>query len=763
MNDRALKVLVLGARAPAALEWLRRLSAEGHQVWLADSMLLPLARLSRHCRHYVQLPPPRSQLARWAAALDALLCTEAIDWVIPTCEEAFYLSHCKPAFRAGSQIFCADFALMQQLHNKASFARLSQDWPIRAPETLIINAGSLPDAVRQVPEQWVLKPCYSRFANRTLIRPTLDALSGLTTDPGNPWLAQRFIAGTEYCSYSVLNQGELLAHSLYQPRYRAGQGSGMYFEPADDAAVTGLVQHFGRQTGYTGQVGFDFIRDQHGKFWLLECNPRATSGIHLLAKAPPLTHLFQTARTRAPAPEARPLMVALAMLSFGWPHFLKGGFWRDFLRATDVLWVKGDRQPALLQLLSFGEILLRALRQRTGLLAAATRDIEWDGQALPAITAPAQQADFNRASSAYLGLLGADQAHAIRNLRTQLLSVTVAGYDLPCSRNLTDHSGGNTHGNCYLVSPLAAYIDYARYETGIVQPTWLRRALQWLIGCAGKPLRRAGLDDTLMVNNWLLSTNLSPDHLPDTALANMLVQLRQLAPAQAIGWRSLNDDTDGALIRQLLQLGFVRVPSRQVYLFDGRQAAGRVSIRARHNNRIDQRLMASSSLQRCSGQEFSDADFVRAEQLYNLLYLEKYSPLNPHYTAQWLAAGQRDGWLQLQGLRDPNGQLVGVAGLFALGDKLTAPIVGYDTSLPQSLGLYRLLTQLCIEAALTGHQLLNFSAGAAGFKRLRGGQATIEYTLVYTRHLPLAKRLAWRILALLLHSLAMPLMKGLKL
>ena len=56
---------------------------------------------------------------------------------------------------------------------------------------------------------------------------------------------------------------------------------------------------------------------------------------------------------------------------------------RDYRRADDVIGVAGDRRSvggAVLDLVSYARL---AYAQRCSMREAATRDIEWDGQALP--------------------------------------------------------------------------------------------------------------------------------------------------------------------------------------------------------------------------------------------------------------------------------------------------------------------------------------------------------------------------------------------
>ncbi|WP_339471125.1 GNAT family N-acetyltransferase, partial [Pseudomonas capeferrum] len=137
--------------------------------------------------------------------------------------------------------------------------------------------------------------------------------------------------------------------------------------------------------------------------------------------------------------------------------------------------------------------------------------------------------------------------------------------------------------------------------------------------------------------------------------------------------------------------------------------------------------------------------------------------MNPHYSAKWIQRGQREGWLELRVLRGPDGRIDGALGWFANEAVISAPIVGYDTALPQGVGLYRQLTHLCLLEAVERRQVLNFSSGAAEFKRLRGGQPHIEYSLVYVAHLSWGRRLVWGVLASLLHGIGVPMMRKLKL
>ncbi len=384
------KVLILGARSPTSLEWVHAFCACGWQITLADSLSFPFSRYSNRVYHYLRLPSPKQNFKSWQKTLVQYVEEHQIDWVIPTCEEAFYLSVAKKYFPELCHIFTSDIALMQKLHHKGEFAKLTQGWCIATPETVILSSQTELDLFIQdcQVKEWVFKPAYSRFSTQTLIRPDILKLQSIESAETSPWVAQRFIQGKEFCSYSIFNRGKLVAHSCYHSRYRIGQGAGIYFEPELPSEITRFIQEFGVKTAYHGQVGFDFICDESGQFYLLECNPRATSGIHLFSgnEEPLIQKVTSNSTNTTLFASGKVKMVALAMLSHlfdrkGWQK----QFWSDFSRAQDVIWRKDDCKPFFGQLLNITELLLRAVKYRSNILAVTTHDIEWDGLPIEAV------------------------------------------------------------------------------------------------------------------------------------------------------------------------------------------------------------------------------------------------------------------------------------------------------------------------------------------------------------------------------------------
>jgi len=311
-----------------------------------------------------------------------------------------------------------------------------------------------------------------------------------------------------------------------------------------------------------------------------------------------------------------------------------------------------------------------------------------------------------------------------------------------------------THENAWVCSPLTTYSRYALEETRRVAPRVLAAPLSGVIGAADWWLRHAELDCAVSVNNWLISTNLYPAaNGIDFGALSATCQLRW--PRHTVWFRSLNFAQHADWLHALAAAGFDLIPTRQVYLFRDIQRSA-----TKHQNlRRDLQLLRTTPLTLARHDEFTDADFEQSKALYAQLYLDKYSRLNPHYTAAFLKAWHRARLLELAGFRDKTGVLRAVVGMFGQGALLSAPIVGYDTGWPVSAGLYRLLMAQVFSTTFERGAVLNLSAGAAHFKRLRGGEPEIEYSAVLSRHLPAATRHTLRGLRTLTTRLGVPIMR----
>ncbi len=375
--------LVTGARAPVALELARNLSKHGNSVYLADSLKFPLAKQTKYIKKYFNIASPRLSIEQYIANLNEILIDENIDILIPTCEEIFYLSAIKPQLNDQTLIFCPDFVLIKDLHSKIAIYSKLKTTNFLSPKTLKISKKELLSFNHF--KNKVVKKEYCRFGNDVFIEPDVAMLrKKLKNDKANHFIVQDKIAGVEYCTYAISVNGNVNAIIIYKPAYRIKNSASIYFQPVRDSGIDLAVRQFCKQNQITGQIGFDLIKNDQG-IYLIDCNPRATSGLHLLSNinlSDVFTHSIQIERNNLE--QIKPKMITSLMIFFGFPAVLnkfKLKQWKkDFKSADDVLFDKSDRPLFLYSLLSFAELLIISLVNKVSVRRASTYDIEWDGE-----------------------------------------------------------------------------------------------------------------------------------------------------------------------------------------------------------------------------------------------------------------------------------------------------------------------------------------------------------------------------------------------
>lgn len=352
-------------------------------------------------------------------------------------------------------------------------------------------------------------------------------------------------------------------------------------------------------------------------------------------------------------------------------------------------------------------------------------------------------------SRAYIeGIARAGVGAMIPNVATRWMALRSGARVYP----VTINEGGV--GGSYVCLPHSAYILYARAELDIVDTGWLRPLLRAMIAAADRLLRWGQVNRVLHIDNWMLSTNLHGDWQGDD-LPAIRAFLAERFPTHAIAVRSVDGWSSPALLDAARSDGWRLLASRQIWVTGDLETQWR----ARRNTGHDFRLLRRSGLVIDEFAVMTEADAARIAELYHLLYVGKYSPLNPIFSPDWILMTWREGILRYCGARDAQGTLLAVTGALVRGDVLTPPIVGYDTARPRREGLYRIATLLFTSMAHEKGIRLNGSAGAAQFKRNRGATGVIEYTAVAAGHLPWRRRAVLGLMQAALDRLAVPLMR----
>ncbi|MEM7476392.1 MAG: ATP-grasp domain-containing protein [Planctomycetota bacterium] len=379
-----MRVLLTSPRAPVTLDLARRLNTQGNNVFVCDSLRFALGAFSRGCS-FLRVPRAMDSPQGYVACLEEIVQQHQIDWLIPTCEEVFAIAAYQSQLSCNILVDSID--KLRNIHDKWTFSQNASNEFASVPESQRLVSLECVESYRETSGQFVFKPCFSRFASETMISPTFEALKTIDISTSKPWIAQRRVRGIEYSTYSVARHGKLLAHSCYTSSYRAGTGSGIYFVPQEQSQILNFVTKFIEQFQYTGQIGFDCIVDEAEVAWILEGNPRATSGLHLFSEDQPLSDaILGTHSDLIYAPVKRPVMLAAAMPIWGLAQAIKRiapfQFLADLLRARGILFRWRDPLPALMLPVTIAELMQLAVREKASLQQVSTLDIEWNGEKL---------------------------------------------------------------------------------------------------------------------------------------------------------------------------------------------------------------------------------------------------------------------------------------------------------------------------------------------------------------------------------------------
>jgi len=339
----------------------------------------------------------------------------------------------------------------------------------------------------------------------------------------------------------------------------------------------------------------------------------------------------------------------------------------------------------------------------------------------------------------------------INNVKTRLMILKIDDLILPITINDAEYE------NSYVCSPYTHYISYAVEELKTIKNPFIELILAYLIRLLGIVFKFGKINKTVHINNWLLSTNLYPtiSHKQIEKITEFLIQR---FPEHSLIFRSVNNYTDKEFLNKFQENNYQLIPSRQIYFLNKDLIKGK----AKWLIKKDFKLQEKSGYELLENKDFSPGDIPRIKELYDSLYLDKYSCLNPQFNENFLDIALKNKILNIRAFQKA-GKIDAVLGYFSRNGIMTTPLFGYDTSLPMETGLYRMLSAQLIKESGKSNLILNQSSGAASFKRCRASEAQIEYSAVYCRHLTLYRRIIWSILEFTLNKIGLTILKKYKL
>jgi predicted ATP-grasp superfamily ATP-dependent carboligase len=373
----------------------RALSKAGHRVIAAESMDYPLSIHSSAFTRFYPVTAPNLSLEHFKNDLMKIIDLEKVDLLVPTCEEAFHIAKIRDVLMTKTKVLVDSHEKLAELHSKFKFNDWVRSMGMAAPRSERVSSKEeMKAAIDRMPgKSVVLKPEFSRFASKTFVLSKNEAIKRIDEiyTPVN-WVVQECLIGQEYCSYSFAVDGKLIAHVTYDHEFTAGKGAGICFESIHHPVIESWVRNFVAEIGYTGQIAFDFIEDEFGVVRPLECNPRATSGLHLIAQE---TEFVNALARAAESVDQTALVIRpkrgtlgqlrLAMLVYGLPSATSvSRLWKwlkIFATAREVVFSLRDPFPFFDQFVSFYRLIRESRQLKITPLEVSTRDIEWNGEA----------------------------------------------------------------------------------------------------------------------------------------------------------------------------------------------------------------------------------------------------------------------------------------------------------------------------------------------------------------------------------------------
>lgn len=332
------------------------------------------------------------------------------------------------------------------------------------------------------------------------------------------------------------------------------------------------------------------------------------------------------------------------------------------------------------------------------------------------------------------------------NISTDIKILKIENLILPITINNAEYD------NSYVCSPFSYFIKSAVLYADIIKNPLLHKIVKGLFWGLSKLFKALKFNKVVIINNWLISTNLIPRMDPE--YFTLITQfLQNQFPAHALIFRSVNPRTNEAYYEALKNSNYRMIAARQIFFTDTQKE----HIFESRLFKSDLKLLQSSEYEIIDSGQLTKDEAARMLELYREIYICKYSlhpQLNLNYV-QWALNAQI---LKFKAIKK-DGMIDGIAGYVCRNGIMTCPFFGYDKTKPQQDGLYRILSTILMLEAKQNHWLFHQSAGASTYKKIRKATDCIEYTAVYDKHLSLTRKLPWFFIKAIFNSVGIFYMK----
>ncbi|MGL5816505.1 MAG: hypothetical protein ACRCZD_09905 [Phycicoccus sp.] len=375
---RRRTVLVSGGKMTKALQLCRSFHAAGHRVVLVEMGRYRLTghRFSRAVDAFHTVPSPADP--GYADALLDIVRREEVDVYVPVCSPvaSWPDAVASELLRPHCEVVHADADTVAMLDDKDAFARRAAALGLGVPDTHRVTSPGQVERFDFAGSDgpYVLKHLAYDPVNRLDLTPlpretdseTAEFARSKTMSEDDPWILQRLVRGTEYCTHSTVRDGRIVVHACCR-----SSPFQINYESVDHPGIERWVRAFVEPLRITGQVSLDFIVEDDGRVLAIECNPRTHSAITMFHDHPGLAaaylgELAPDAGPVTPLPGSRPTYWLYHEL---WRLAREPGRrarWRVIRRGKDAIFSWDDPLPFLMvHHLHIPVLLVRSLLRGT--------------------------------------------------------------------------------------------------------------------------------------------------------------------------------------------------------------------------------------------------------------------------------------------------------------------------------------------------------------------------------------------------------------
>jgi hypothetical protein len=235
----------------------------------------------------------------------------------------------------------------------------------------------------------VLKPVYSCSG-----RGVEFLARGAPVAPRPGCIVQRRIHGEVVSSFSIAHAGAVRTTVVYRGAVMSGTVAVCFEQLPAQPAIQAWVARCVAATRYSGFISFDFVVDDRGVPHAIECNPRATSGLHFVEPEDLAAAVLDPAKGHAIRHRREQQLQQFYPCLTEWQKsFGDWARWRRQLRylwaARDVTWSWRDPWPFISMPWTSLDIIRLAMQRGVTFGEVATLDVGWYGA--PAALPPGER------------------------------------------------------------------------------------------------------------------------------------------------------------------------------------------------------------------------------------------------------------------------------------------------------------------------------------------------------------------------------------